>query len=584
MNRLVVIALLAVVAAQPLAWAQSGLRASGWAECLKSDPEVVIPGCTAALKAHKLTPDETPVAFYIRGNAYYAKGVFDRAIEDYNQTIGRSPEFARAYNNRGSAYVALRDYERAILDFTEAARRKVVSAVGHIELAPFDPATAVQNRGVAYLHLSDYGHAIQDFTEAIRLSPNDPEALYKRGMAYNTMGDYFSAIADYNKSIELNPKNAYALYSRGIAKRNSDDADGAQADLEAARHMDPEIAGKISTMTIPVTPIAAIAARDASQSQSVPSCAVLGRSTALAPLPSYVDEPLEHLKRKVPGLRGIQLEAVQSAPGGQTAAPAQERTAFILAQTGALIADLLHRMPNLIAKEEVRQPIGPAFAAGMLADQLEQSDATRDHTSAARYRSHVFSYRIVPGLDPAGHKILHEFRTDAHDRPVDAEGAGAGTPQSVGFATSWLFFFPGNLHESRFRYLGRQKIGNRETYVVAFAQNPEHKSLDITVDSDYGLCSTPNEGVAWIDQSTFRILRMQTDLLSPLPNIQLNRLRAVLNYGPVKIKERNLLLWLPTDVKTSWQTAEGAGDEFHLYSHYRLFGSTIRIVPETESP
>ena len=77
---------------------------------------------------------------------------------------------------------------------------------------------------------------------------------------------------------------------------------------------------------------------------------------------------------------------------------------------------------------------------------------------------------------------------------------------------------------------------------------------------------------------------MQTDLLSPLPNIQLNRLRAVLNYGPVKIKERNLLLWLPTDVKTSWQTAEGAGGEFHLYSHYRLFGSTIRIVPEAESP
>jgi hypothetical protein len=97
-----------------------------------------------------------------------------------------------------------------------------------------------------------------------------------------------------------------------------------------------------------------------------------------------------------------------------------------------------------------------------------------------------------------------------------------------GFATVWLFFFPGNRHESHFRYLGQQKIGSRETYVLAFAQIPESVGKGAVIESSYGQCSTPLQGVAWIDQSTFQIVHMQTDLLSPLPGVQLNQLRSIL--------------------------------------------------------
>ncbi len=584
MIRLCVIAVLAAIAAQPMAWAQSALGGHGWIGCLKGDPDLAIPGCTEALKAHELTREEKPIAYYLRGNAYYAKGQFDRAIEDYNQTISQSPEFARAFNNRGSAYVSRRDYERAIPDFTEAARLKVVAAIGRIDLAPFDPAIALQNRGIAYLHMGDYGHAIQDFSEAIRLSPLDPEAFYHRGIAYNSAGDFGSAIGDYNRSIELNAKNALALYARAIAKRNQDDADGARADMEAAGQIEPDIAAKVHAMTIPVNPIAASGPRAKSTLQPVITCTALLPSPSAAQIPSYVDEPLDQLKRAVPGLRGVKPELIQNAAGPMAAEPGRGETESILSRTGAVMSELLHRMPNLIAKEEVRRAIGSPLPGYALGNRNGAPDVTADFRGIGGYQSRVFSYRIVRRQGPAGDQVLHEFRTDLHDRPIDDSGHGADSPLSVGFATSWLYFYPGNLQESRFRYLGRQKIGNRETYVMAFAQNPEHKRLDTIVDSDYGLCITPNQGVAWIDQSTFRILRMQTDLLSPLPGIQLNQLRAVLNYGEVKIPERNLSLWLPTDVRTLWQTAEGAGDELHSYSHFRLFGSTVRIVPAIESP
>jgi len=90
--------------------------------------------------------------------------------------------------------------------------------------------------------------------------------------------------------------------------------------------------------------------------------------------------------------------------------------------------------------------------------------------------------------------------------------------------------------------------------------------------------------VAWIDQSTFQIVRVLTDLLTPLPSIQLNQLRSIAEYGAVKIRPLDLTLWLPNDVQIQWQTAHGAGREIHQYSHYRLFHSTAKIFPVGESP
>jgi hypothetical protein len=84
--------------------------------------------------------------------------------------------------------------------------------------------------------------------------------------------------------------------------------------------------------------------------------------------------------------------------------------------------------------------------------------------------------------------------------------------------------------------------------------------------------------------TTFDLDHMPTDLLSPLPGVQLNQLRSILTFGSVKIAGLKLLLWLPSEVETTWETANYAGEESHFYSHYRLFQSTMRILPNSESP
>ena len=316
---------------------------------------------------------------------------------------------------------------------------------------------------------------------------------------------------------------------------------------------------------------------------AVPPCQDFrGGTSAVAQVPAYVDEPVEQLKKMVPDLDRLKLDADHDSGDSEAATPSQDKAEFILSKTGPVIADQLHRLPNLISTEEVRQPI-----ATLKTDSVswqEQMKGAQDALPVTEYETRFFDYRIVRKRNAPGGNVLDEFRADARGQPIDDSAQNPQRPFSVGFATMWLIFLPGSLQESRFRYLGQQEIGSRETYALAFAQIPEGAGMSAVIESGFGRCSTPLQGVVWIDQSTFQIVRMQTDLLAPLPGIELNQLRSILSYGPVKIAGLKLLQWLPSDVETTWQTTNRAGEESHIYSHYRLFQSTARILPSSESP
>jgi tetratricopeptide (TPR) repeat protein len=131
----------------------------------RNSPDIRINGCTALIDSGKETPRVLVIAYNNRGNAYMAKGEYDRAVQDYDQSITLNPNYARAFNNRGVAYQKKGEYDRAIKDFDES-----------IKLDP-NYANAFANRAQTYLHKSEYERAARDYDEAIRLKPT-LEALW----------------------------------------------------------------------------------------------------------------------------------------------------------------------------------------------------------------------------------------------------------------------------------------------------------------------------------------------------------------------------------------------------------------------
>lgn len=82
--------------------------------------DVVISGCTAIIQSKQRSPKDLPTALNNRGNAYYAKKDYDRAIADYSEALRLEPKFALAFFNRSSAYRDKGENDRAIEDYIQA--------------------------------------------------------------------------------------------------------------------------------------------------------------------------------------------------------------------------------------------------------------------------------------------------------------------------------------------------------------------------------------------------------------------------------------------------------------------------------
>ena len=99
------------------------------------------------------SPEVLAKAHNNRGNHYTRNGEYDRAIQDYDQSIKINPNYPKAFNNRGVAYQKKGEYERATKDFDEA-----------IKLKP-DYSIAFVNRAETYQKKGDYDRAAEDYDE-----------------------------------------------------------------------------------------------------------------------------------------------------------------------------------------------------------------------------------------------------------------------------------------------------------------------------------------------------------------------------------------------------------------------------------
>ena len=265
--------------------------------------------------------------------------------------------------------------------------------------------------------------------------------------------------------------------------------------------------------------------------------------------PTYVDMPLQQLIKRIPVLRGVQPTEDQ------------KQLPMILERTGHSVDDFVHNVGDLIANEDVTQ---------------EKLNANGKIKAKERVQD---DYLILHHGYEWGANA--EYRMDKNGKRLGAIGLEKGYLVTAGYALSCVSFSTVTQSQSDFRYLGDQKVGMRDAFVLAFAQRPDEATFKTvmrgTGGNDVDLLT---QGILWIDKNSFQILRMRSDLLAPNKELRLDQATTDVKFGPVQLQSTPTALWLPDDVDVFMEIANEKYRNVHHYTNYRRYQVTVKIGNE----
>ena len=157
-------------------------------------------------------------------------------------------------------------------------------------------------------------------------------------------------------------------------------------------------------------------------------------------------------------------------------------------------------------------------------------------------------------------------------------GLEKGYLVTSGYALSCIRFSTVAQRQSRFRYLGDEELGSRETYVLGFAQVPGEATFTTAMQGTGGReVDMLEQGILWIDKRGFQIVRMRNDLLVPNPEIGLERLTTDATFSEVRLQDVSNPLWLPSDVNVYMEINGGKYRNVHHYTNYRRYRVSVKI-------
>jgi tetratricopeptide (TPR) repeat protein len=183
--------------------------------------------------ALNLTPQQASLAVMARGNCYYAKHDFDRAIADFDQALRLDPKNAGAYGNRANALQARGDADDAIKDYNESLRLNPRNAYAYL------------NRGSFLMEQGDFAGALADYAKTLAINPREEAPHIGRAKIYLMRCKREEALKEANAAIAIAPGQASVYSCRASVYMELRRYKEAEADIKEAmrlKYYDPTAA------------------------------------------------------------------------------------------------------------------------------------------------------------------------------------------------------------------------------------------------------------------------------------------------------------------------------------------------------
>ena len=462
----------------------------------------------------------------------------DRALASLAKVIARDPSCVGCRMMLGLAELESGDWDGANRNFSRGVDdvRKVSNTVvgQHTTAVPPgvgrpEPAIAL---GVMESWRRQMDRAAGFFEEALKFAPQDPLALQELGRMELLLHDWGAASTYLGKAVAAGaPPEARLLHSEALL--DTGEFDG--ANQEMIRYLNGR---DVKTMPLPI--------------RQLYSRIVERKKIEVAYIKAkpkqMVNQPIDYLHRTIPELKDL--------------APAKDQAPLnsLLSAVGKNVEAYFRNFPNTVSLEAIHQE--KLSHKGKVGGSLDQK----------------FHYLCLMPKEESELGFT-EYRAGLSGDVGLPRGLNDGFMLTSGFASASLLFHPVYQAESTFRYLGRQKIDGRDTFVIAFAQRPEKARLNGVFKMGETSMATFSQGLAWVDSESYEIIRLRTDLLKPLPEVRLEKETTEIDFSENHFKSTAEGFWLPREVKVSvvWNGKSLRNE--HEYSDFKLFsvGATEKI-------
>jgi tetratricopeptide (TPR) repeat protein len=196
-------------------------------------------------------------------------------------------------------------------------------------------------------------------------------------------------------------------------------------------------------------------------------------------------------------------------------------------------------------------------------ERIAQIDIGRDG-KRRNSATEVVNYVAQIEQNSSGYPRVEEFRSGAKGIPQAAV-------VDTGSAAFALIFHPTQLGNFDFRCEGLSELQASPSWQLHFEERTDPSKAFQALRIGGSLYLPRLKGRAWIATDSYAVLRIETDLVSPIPQIDLQTEHLVIVYAPVEFQKGHVRLWLPASASLYLTYRGHRYERVHNFSQFQLF-------------